>query len=409
MATNPTKRIRAGWAGRVAIAAALLALAAALAGCGGSSSSSSGTTTAAPSHAMAGIAPPEWAANTDGWPAHNYDLSNTRATSNSDINATNVAKLKPAWRFKLPYVGQFGAYASNPIVLDGVVYIQDPDSDVYALNQQTGAVMWKHLYKSPTPSGGRTASHSATEALRRDGGLGLRPRCEDRQAVDAQADQQQERGIDMAPQLYDNKVSCRRSGRDQLLPPRRPGDRLSLNANTGRRSGSSTRSRRLQALRPSEVNSGGGLWYHRRSTAPDGLHGCRKPGALPGTPEFPNGSSHPGADLYTDSLVALDERQARSTGSSRSPRMTSRDYDFQVAPIVRSDDQRHDDRDRDRAGKSARSSRSARQRQAALDAQRRRAQVRQWPVPLKKPSDEPSSAASRHRWPRAETSSTSRS
>ena len=153
MATKPTK-IRGGWMGTAAIAAALLTLAVVLAGCGSSSSSSSGATTAAPSHAMAGIAPPEWAANTDGWPAHNYDLSNTRATTNTNINATNVAQLKPAWRFKLPFVGQFGAYASNPIVLNGIVYIQDPDSDIYALNQQTGAVMWKHLYKSPTPSGG---------------------------------------------------------------------------------------------------------------------------------------------------------------------------------------------------------------------------------------------------------------
>ena len=54
--------------------------------------------------AALGQAPPEWAANAGSWPAHNYDLSNTRATTNTDINATNVAKLKPRWRFKLPYV-----------------------------------------------------------------------------------------------------------------------------------------------------------------------------------------------------------------------------------------------------------------------------------------------------------------
>ena len=64
--------------------------------------------------AMVGIAPPEWAANTDGWPAHNYDLANARATTNTNINATNVAKLTPAWRFKLPYVGQFGGLRLEP-------------------------------------------------------------------------------------------------------------------------------------------------------------------------------------------------------------------------------------------------------------------------------------------------------
>src|SRR6185436_8370329 len=99
---------------------ALLALGVVLAGCGSSSSGSGTTTSGKPSHAAsAGNPPPEWAANAAGWPAHNYDLSNARATTNTDINATNVSKLKPLWRFKLPYIGQFGAYASNPIVLDG--------------------------------------------------------------------------------------------------------------------------------------------------------------------------------------------------------------------------------------------------------------------------------------------------
>src|SRR6476619_2423007 len=246
MATRPTKT-RAGWTGRAAIVAALLALAAAVAGCGSSSSSSSGTTTAAPSHAMLGVAPPEWAANTDGWPAHNYDLSNTRATANTDINATTVANLKPAWRFKLPYVGAFGAYASNPIVLNGVVYIQDPDSDVYALNQQTGAVMWKHLYKSPTPSGGPNGLalgygklFGATEASAF--------------ALDAKTGKQlwmhkltnnKNEGIDMAPQLYDNKVlmSTIPGSATNFYHPGALGIVYSLNADTGRRSGSSTRSR----------------------------------------------------------------------------------------------------------------------------------------------------------------------
>src|SRR6476620_11362832 len=136
------RNLRRSGPGRVAVAGALVAV---LAVAGWTSGSST-----AGRDAAVGQPPPEWAANADGWPAHNYDLSNTRATTNTNINATNVAQLKPAWRFKLPFVGQFGAYASNPIVLNGIGYIQDPDSDIYALNQQTGAVVWKHLYKSPT-------------------------------------------------------------------------------------------------------------------------------------------------------------------------------------------------------------------------------------------------------------------
>ena len=343
MATNPT-RIRAGWVGRAAIAAALLSLTVALAGCGGSSSSSSGgTTTATPSHtAMVGNAPPEWSANTDAWPAHNYDLSNTRATTNTDINATNVAKLKPAWRFKLPYVGQFGAYASNPIVLNGVVYIQDPDSDVYALNQQTGAVMWKHLYKSPTPSGGPNGLalgygmlFGATEgsAFALDSKTG-------KQIWMHKLTNNKNEGIDMAPQLYDNKVlvSTIPGSATNFYHPGALGIVYSLNANTGKTIWKfNTIKSGYKLFGHPEVNSGGGLWYPPSVDSSGRVFmGVANPAPYPGTPKFPNGSSHPGADLYTDSLVALDGATGKIDWFQQVTPHDFRDYDFQVAPIVRS-------------------------------------------------------------------------
>jgi len=329
--------------GRAAIVAAFLALAVALAGCGGSSSSSSGsTTTAAPSHAVVGTAPPEWAANTDAWPAHNYDLSNTRATTNTDINATNVAKLKPAWRFKLPYVGPFGAYASNPIVLDGVVYIQDPDSDVYALNQRTGAVMWKHLYKSPTPSGGPNGL-----AL----GYGMLVGAIEGSAfaLDSKTGKQlwmhkltnnKNEGIDMAPQLYDNKVliSTIPGSATNFYHPGALGIVYSLNASTGKTLWKfNTIKSGYRLFGHPEVNSGGGLWYPP-SVDSNGrvFMGVANPAPYPGTPKFPNGSSHPGANLYTDSLVALDGATGKLLWFQQVTPHDFRDYDFQVAPIVRS-------------------------------------------------------------------------
>src|SRR4051794_39333833 len=145
VATNPIK-IPAGLAGRVALVAAAVALAVALAGCGGSSSG--GSTAAAPqSHAATvGNAPPEWAANTNAWPAHNYDLANTRATSNTDINSTNVSKLKVKWRFALKGASTFGVFSSTPIVLNGTVYLQDLNSNVYALDRSTGKLKWQHVF-----------------------------------------------------------------------------------------------------------------------------------------------------------------------------------------------------------------------------------------------------------------------
>jgi outer membrane protein assembly factor BamB len=327
------------------LVAALAALAAALAGCGSSSSKSGTTTAAAPSHAASvGSAPPEWAANTNAWPAHNYDLSNTRATTNTDLNATNVSKLKPKWRFKLPYIGAFGAYASNPIVLNGVVYIEDPDSNVYALNQQTGAVMWKHLYKSPTPSGGPNGLalgygklFGATEATV----FALDPKTGKQLWMSRKLTNNKNEGIDMAPQLYDNKVliSTIPGSSTNFYHPGALGIVYSLNAKTGKTIWKfNTIKGGYKLFGHPEVNSGGGLWYPPSVDSRGRIFmGVANPAPYPGTPKFPNGSSHPGPDLYTDSLVALDGATGKLLWFNQVTPHDFRDYDFQVAPIIRSE------------------------------------------------------------------------
>src|ERR1041385_5846802 len=65
----------------------------------------------------AGSPPPEVEAAADAWPAHNYDLSNSRATTQTEINSSTVSKLHPVWRFKFKGSGGFGIYATTPIVL----------------------------------------------------------------------------------------------------------------------------------------------------------------------------------------------------------------------------------------------------------------------------------------------------
>jgi glucose dehydrogenase len=57
-----------------------------------------------------------------------------------------------------------------------------------------------------------------------------------------------------------------------------------------------------------EVNSGGGAWYPPVVDLERGLVyvGTANPAPFPGTAEFPNGTSRPGDNLYTDSIVALD-------------------------------------------------------------------------------------------------------
>jgi outer membrane protein assembly factor BamB len=73
-----------------------------------------------------------------------------------------VSKLAQAWAFKLPGAGTcaqlcgvqgYGFLATNPIVSDGVVYIQDLSSNVYALALASGALKWEYHANAPETSG----------------------------------------------------------------------------------------------------------------------------------------------------------------------------------------------------------------------------------------------------------------
>jgi outer membrane protein assembly factor BamB len=339
-----TNKVRTGGRGKVALAlAGAVAAAVALTACGGSSSSgASSSKSAAPASQAASVGnpPPEWAANAGGWPAHNYNLSNARATTSTDINAANVSKLKPLWRFKLPYIGQFGAYASNPIVLDGVVYVEDPHSNVYALNQQTGKVMWKHLYNSVTPSGGPNGlalGYGMLFGATEGSAFALDPTT-GKQVWMHKLTNNKNEGIDMAPQLYDGKVliSTIPGSSTNFYQGGAFGTVFSLNAETGKTIWSfQTVKGGAKLFGNPKVNSGGGLWY------PPSVDGqgrvflsVANPAPLYGTPKFPNGSSRPGPNLYTDSIVALNGQTGKLLWFRQAIAHDLRDYDLMIPAIT---------------------------------------------------------------------------
>src|SRR3954468_11414858 len=129
---------------------ATLAVAGAVLVAGAALGVSASTSTSADAAALLGQAPPEWAANAGAWPAHNYDLANTRATTQSPINSQTVSQLKVKWTFALKGASAFGIFASTPISLNGTVYLQDLNSNVYALDRSTGKLEWKHAFNKPS-------------------------------------------------------------------------------------------------------------------------------------------------------------------------------------------------------------------------------------------------------------------
>jgi outer membrane protein assembly factor BamB len=92
------------------------------------------------------------------WAEPNGDLGNTRDAAGSLISAANVGSLKEAWTFKLSGaaatgVSYAGSLAAAPVVVDGVVYLQDLYANVYAIALATGKLKWEYPVNVAEKSG----------------------------------------------------------------------------------------------------------------------------------------------------------------------------------------------------------------------------------------------------------------
>jgi alcohol dehydrogenase (cytochrome c) len=302
------------------------------AGCGGSRTK--------PLQNATGKPPPEWAANASGWPSHNLNLANTRATDDSRIDAHDVRRLKRRWTFRLPYLGGYGAYTSNPIVAGGVVYLEDPDSDVFALRLATGKLLWRHDYRSVTPSGGPNGvalGYGLVYGETADSVFALSPRTGKQMWIRKLTANRRE-GIDMTPQLYDGRliVSTIPGSATSFYNGGAYGVVYALDAHTGKRLWNfSTVQGASKLWGNPKVNSGGGLWYPPAVDSHGRVFlGVGNPGPYPLSASDPNARSRPGPNLYTDSLVALDGTTGKLLWYRQVTPHDIRDHDFQDSPIL---------------------------------------------------------------------------
>ena len=328
-----TNRIRTRPRRRAAlVVAGVFVAAAALAAWGGISSGSSDAV-------AVGQPPPEWAENADSWPAHNYDLANTRATTQTPINSQTVSKLKVKWRFALKGASAFGVFASTPIALNGTVYLQDLNSNVYALNRSTGKLEWQHTFNKPSigPNGisygyGRIYGATETNAFALDPNTG-------KLLWSRKLIRNNREGIDMTPQVFDNTVlisTVPGNGLSSFYKGGALGVVWALDAATGNPKWKfNTISDGAKLWGNPKVNSGGGLWYPPSVDSKGRVFiSVANPAPLYGTPKFPNGSSRPGPDLYTNSLVALDGQTGKLLWFRQAVAHDVRDYDLMIPAII---------------------------------------------------------------------------
>ncbi len=201
-----------------------------------------------------------------------------------------------------------GAYATTPVVVNGVVYVQDLESDVLAISLATGKVLWTHDYNSPNggPDGVNVAGrvvYAATNhaAVALDAATGT-------QLWSRTLISNQHEGIDMTPgynrgTVYVSTVPVNASA-GVVYGGGGKATLWALNAATGAPEWSWDEVQDLWG-NPG-INSGGGQWYAPSFDAQGDVYiGVANPGPLGGVKGFPWGTSRPGPDLYTDSVVKL--------------------------------------------------------------------------------------------------------
>lgn len=217
-----------------------------------------------------------------GWTLPGGNLQNTRDVA-SPVTSTNVSKLGVAWTVPIrPDISHLD-YATAPVVVNGVVCTQDMKSDVLAIELATGEVLWTHTYNS-----------------RNGGPDGVNPA--------------------VGEYLGHAKATL-----------------WALNARTGTPEWSWDEVQNLWG-KPG-INSGGGQWCPPSFERQGNLYiGVANPGpiALAGWPPgYPWGTSRPGPDLYTDSVVKLS-RHGRLLWHYQLTPHDLYDWDLQDPPLLAS-------------------------------------------------------------------------
>lgn len=81
-----------------------------------------------------------------GWPTTGGDWFNRRYSPLTQINRDNVAGLKAVWRTRLNGSGLGAKYSgeAQPVVFGGVIYLITGADDVFAIDVDSGAILWTY-------------------------------------------------------------------------------------------------------------------------------------------------------------------------------------------------------------------------------------------------------------------------
>lgn len=286
--------------------------------------------------------PPEVEQAAAEWPMPHRDYANTRATQDSTIRAENVAQLGVAWTFPLHHGSKWGAAASTPLIANGVVYFQDLKSNVFALDFQTGGVIWEKIFdqaafgpNGPALGWGKLFVQSGINHL---------------VALDLASGEEVWTTLLFGPTganvpiAYGGYIYTGVPGGAYYQNPSK-----SLHLNKQGTSGyafgvdqaNGTMIWSFQTVEPGfwgnpEVNSGAGIWFPPAVDPATGMTfwTTGNPAPMPGTVDYPNASSRPGPNLYSESALAINGQSGELAWYHQVREHDILNYDLQNSPML---------------------------------------------------------------------------
>lgn len=112
------------------------------------------------------------------WPVYGGDLANTRSQpEETTIGPDEARQLAPVWEFSSPSVEGSGGFTGTPVVADGCLFMGSSTGWVFALNADTGDLVWKtklakQINNSVTVDGGQVVALSGLRAAALDRATG---------------------------------------------------------------------------------------------------------------------------------------------------------------------------------------------------------------------------------------------
>jgi outer membrane protein assembly factor BamB len=324
---------------RGAAAAVLTVLAIALlAGCGGGSSSSPESTEAGSpgKESSSGGGGSDAAGEEAAYPG--IDLANTRFLDGGPINRESAARLKLAWKVPTEAKSTYGSYSASPVVAGGVVYMQDLESNVTAIDLESGETLWETKMEEPDqgPNGvtvaeGMVFGATNTKVFALDAESG-------EEAWSTTITTKPKEAIDMSPGVHEGLVYVSTVPTDVTSAYNGgiAGVLWALDAKTGAKKWSFyTAPKGLWSKQHKSINAGGGVWYAPSFDEEGGMYiGTGNPVPFPGAAGLPWGASRPGPDLYTDSMVKLNAKTGKLEWFHQVTPHDVYDWDFQDPPIL---------------------------------------------------------------------------